>query len=51
MLFKEAKEEGMIESQPLPEVRLNHLKEASLLKRERALNAIKESEQTGGVSR
>jgi coenzyme F420 hydrogenase subunit beta len=42
MLFKEAEAEGIVESQPLPEDHLNHLREASLLKKERALNVIKE---------
>jgi coenzyme F420 hydrogenase subunit beta len=41
-LFKEAEEEGMIECQSLPEAHLNHLKEASLLKKERALDGLRE---------
>ena len=43
-LFKKAEVEGMIESQPLPADHLNHLKEASSLKKERAVNAIRERE-------
>jgi coenzyme F420 hydrogenase subunit beta len=50
-IFIEAEEEGMIECKPLPEDHLNHLKEASLLKKKRALNNMKEREQRGGVSR
>ncbi|MBS3917528.1 MAG: Coenzyme F420 hydrogenase/dehydrogenase, beta subunit C-terminal domain [Deltaproteobacteria bacterium] len=41
-LFKKAEGEGIIESRPLPEDHLNHLREASLLKKERAFIAIKE---------
>lgn len=47
-LFKEAEEEEVIECQPMPEDHLNHLKEASILKKERALTTLKERE---GVSR
>ncbi|MBM4322810.1 MAG: hypothetical protein FJ115_04540 [Deltaproteobacteria bacterium] len=47
-LFKEAEKEGVIECQSIPEAHLNHLKEASILKKERALNTIKERE---GMSR
>jgi coenzyme F420 hydrogenase subunit beta len=47
-LFKEAEAEGVFESQPLPEDYLDHLKEASLLKKERALRAIQERETTRG---
>lgn len=43
-LFKKAEREGVIESQPLPEDHLNHLKEASSLKKERAILAIKKME-------
>ena len=42
--FKKAEVEGMIESQPLPADHLNHLKEASSLKKERAILAIKKME-------
>lgn len=41
-LFKEAEAEAIVESQPLPEVHLEHLKEASLLKKERALRILRE---------
>jgi len=41
-LFKEAEKEGMIECQSLPEDHLNHLKEASLLKRRRRMDNLKE---------
>lgn len=44
-LFKKAEGEGIIESRPLPEDHLNHLREASLLKKERAFIAIKEREK------
>jgi coenzyme F420 hydrogenase subunit beta len=47
-IFIEAEEEGMIECKPLPEDHLNHLKEASLLKKERALNAVREMGITQG---
>lgn len=40
-LFKEAEAEGIVESQPLLEDHLKHLREASLLKRERALHNLK----------
>ncbi|MBM4339065.1 MAG: hypothetical protein FJ110_05945 [Deltaproteobacteria bacterium] len=50
-LFKEAEEEGIIECQLLPEDHLEHLKEASLLKKERAINNIREREQSRGKSR
>jgi len=43
-LFKKAEGEGIIESQPLPADHLNHLKEASSLKKERAILAIRERE-------
>ena len=33
---------GVIESRPLPEENLSHLKEASMLKKQRAINALKE---------
>jgi coenzyme F420 hydrogenase subunit beta len=41
-LFIKAEGEGMIESQPLPEDHLNHLKEASLLKKGRGLDFLRE---------
>jgi coenzyme F420 hydrogenase subunit beta len=43
-LFKKAEGECIVESQPLPADHLNHLKEASLLKKERAVIAIRERE-------
>ncbi len=43
-LFKKAEGEGIIESQPLPADHLNHLKEASSLKKERAILAVKKME-------
>lgn len=49
-LFKEAEDEGIIESQPLPADHLDHLREASLLKRERALSAIREREAIEGIN-
>ncbi len=39
-ILKEAEEEGLIECQPLPPDHLNHLREASLLKKRRAIEAI-----------
>jgi len=42
VLFKEAEREGMIECQSLPEDHLNHLKEASLLKRRRGMDVLRE---------
>lgn len=47
-LFKEAEAEDIVESQPLPEGHLNHLKEASVLKRERAVKEIRNRETTRG---
>lgn len=41
-IFKEAEEEGVVECQPLPEDRLTHLKEASLLKKRRGLDQLRE---------
>lgn len=43
-LFNKAEGEGIIESKPLPGDHLNHLKEASSLKKERAILAIKKME-------
>ncbi len=43
-LFKEAEAEGIIESQPLPMEHLNHLKEASLFKKERAVKNFRNIE-------
>ncbi len=45
-LFKEAEDEGVVESQPLPEEHLDHLREASLLKKERGMNTLKEKAKT-----
>jgi len=47
-LLKRAKKAGIIETQPLPENNLSHLKEASLLKKRRALNAL---EERGGIEK
>jgi coenzyme F420 hydrogenase subunit beta len=41
-ILSRAEAEGLIESQPLPEENFKHLKEASLLKKKRALLALKE---------
>ena len=41
-LLRRAEEEGVIQSQPLAGDKLSHLKEASLLKKRRAIDAIKE---------
>jgi len=41
-LLKEAKKTGVIEIRPLPKNNLGHLKEASLLKKRRALDALNE---------
>jgi len=47
-LLKRAKNEGVIETRPLPKDNLSHLKEASLLKKRRALDALKEK---GGIEK
>ena len=47
-LFKEAKKTGVIETRPLPANNLDHLKEASLLKKRRALEALNEK---GGMEK
>lgn len=47
-LLMEAKKAGIIETRALPEDHLNHLKEASLLKKRRALDALKEK---GGIEK
>jgi coenzyme F420 hydrogenase subunit beta len=41
-LLRRAEAAGIVESQPLPEENFNHLKEASLLKKKRALLRLKE---------
>ena len=41
-LVKRAEAEGVIESRPMPVDKLSHLKEASLLKKRRAIDAIKD---------
>ncbi len=41
-LVKQAEAEGVIESRPLPVDKLSHLKEASLLKKRRAIDALKD---------
>ena len=47
-LLKQAKKAGVIETQPLPKDNLSHLKEASLLKKRRALDALNEK---GGIEK
>jgi coenzyme F420 hydrogenase subunit beta len=47
-LFRQAKKAGVIETRPLPKDNLSHLKEASLLKKRRALDALNEK---GGVEK
>jgi hypothetical protein len=47
-LLRRAKNRGVIETRPLPRGHLNHLKEASLLKKRRALDALKER---GGIEK
>ena len=47
-LLIEAKRAGVIETRALPEDNLNHLKEASLLKKRRALDALREK---GGIEK
>jgi coenzyme F420 hydrogenase subunit beta len=47
-LLIEAKKAGLIETRALPEDHLNHLKEASLLKKRRALDALREK---GGIEK
>ncbi len=47
-LLKEAKKTGVIETRPLPEDNLDHLKEASLLKKRRAIDALNEK---GGIEK
>ena len=47
-LLMEAKKAGVIETRALPEDHLNHLKEASLLKKRRALDVLREK---GGIEK
>jgi len=47
-LLKRAKDAGVIETRPLPKANLNHLKDASLLKKRRALDALDEK---GGIEK
>lgn len=47
-LFREAEDEGIIESQSLPMEHLNHLRKASLLKKERAVRNFREHGITKG---
>ena len=47
-LLKRAKKAGVIETRPVPKNNLNHLKEASLLKKRRALDALNEK---GGIEK
>jgi len=47
-LFREAENAGVIETQPLPKENLDHLKEASLLKKRRGLDSVKEK---GGIEK
>jgi coenzyme F420 hydrogenase subunit beta len=47
-LLRRAKNAGIVETRPFPKDHLNHLKEASLLKKRRALDALHEK---GGIGR
>jgi coenzyme F420 hydrogenase subunit beta len=47
-LLKQAKKAGVIETRTLPKDHLNHLKEASILKKRRALDALNEK---GGIKK
>jgi len=47
-LLRRAKKAGVVETRPLPKNNLNHLKEASLLKKRRALDALKKE---GGIEK
>jgi len=47
-LLKRAKKAGVVETRPLPKDNLSHLKEASLLKKRRALDALNEK---GGIGK
>ncbi len=47
-LLKEAKKAGVIETRPIPASNLDHLKEASLLKKRRAIDALN---QKGGTEK
>jgi coenzyme F420 hydrogenase subunit beta len=47
-LLRRAKKAGVIETRPLPKNNLSHLKEASLLKKRRALDALNEK---GGIEK
>jgi coenzyme F420-reducing hydrogenase beta subunit len=47
-LLKQAKKAGVIETRTLPKDHLNHLKEASILKKRRALDALNEK---GGIEK
>jgi hypothetical protein len=47
-LLKRAKDAGLIETRSLPKDNLYHLKEASLLKKRRALNVLNEK---GGMKK
>jgi len=47
-LLKQAKKAGVIETRTLPKDNLNHLKEASILKKRRALDALNEK---GGIEK
>jgi coenzyme F420 hydrogenase subunit beta len=47
-LLRRAKKAGVVETRPLPKNNLDHLKEASLLKKRRALDALKKE---GGIEK
>jgi len=47
-LLRRAKKAGVVETRPLPKSNLSHLKEASLLKKRRALDALNEK---GGIEK
>jgi len=47
-LLKRAKNKGVIETRPLPKDNLDHLKEASLLKKRRALDTL---DERGGIEK
>ena len=47
-ILRRAKTAGVVETRPLPKNNLSHLKEASLLKKRRALDALNEK---GGIEK
>ena len=50
-LLRRAKNAGVIETRPLPKSNLNHLREASLLKKRRALDAVAAFNEKGEVEK